>query len=389
VNGFPLNASEMNTFLMNQTVSTFADSAARTAAIATPAEGQITYLNSDNKYYKYDGAGWVEILGMSDGAIAQSPNYIINGAFDIWQRGTSFSNPASGTYTADRFLVSQNGSGATRTISRLALTAGDIESIGFGSPVFGLRYDQSVAGSGATFNFIRQRIEGVSTLSGQTVSLSFWAKASSSATLESPVFQQEFGSGGSSATFTAFSSFSLTTSWQRFTMQATIPSVAGKTLGAVNFVDLYWRLPLNTTFTIDIWGVQLEAGSVATPFRRNANSIQGELAACQRYYWRFSSGSAFPYALGQALSTTNANLRIEHPTTMRTAPTFTFSAAATWSVTGATGSRTNLTAISASLLGVDFSLLSATTASGLVAGNATYLINAAGQSPIVEMSAEL
>ena len=51
-------------------------------------------------------------------------NKIINGDFGIWQRGTSFSNPANGAYTADRWTIGHNGTGATRTVSQQSFTAG-------------------------------------------------------------------------------------------------------------------------------------------------------------------------------------------------------------------------------------------------------------------------
>jgi hypothetical protein len=74
----------------------------------------------------------------------------------------------------------------------------------------------------------------------------------------------------------------------------------------------------------EVTGVQLEAGSVATPFRRNANSIQGELAACQRYYYRITADAAQTsnfFGYGHAVSTTSAIIALKNPVDMRVAPT--------------------------------------------------------------------
>ena len=58
VNGNVLTDTDLNTYLMNQSVMTFASSAARSSAIGTATEGMVTYLEDSNSIQVYDGAAW-------------------------------------------------------------------------------------------------------------------------------------------------------------------------------------------------------------------------------------------------------------------------------------------------------------------------------------------
>jgi hypothetical protein len=62
VNGFPLSGSELNQYLMSQVIAVFVDSAARTSAIDTPLEGQVTYLTGTNVFQYWSGSAWVDLL---------------------------------------------------------------------------------------------------------------------------------------------------------------------------------------------------------------------------------------------------------------------------------------------------------------------------------------
>jgi hypothetical protein len=109
----------------------------------------------------------------------------------------------------------------------------------------------------------------------------------------------------------------LTTTWQRFTFTGTV----GATV--TELAPYFSYNPVGTAGANDyyeITGVQLDIGSVALPFRTYAGTIQGELAACQRYYYRSTVTTTYGYLtpLGTATSTTNVLARLDTPVTMRT-----------------------------------------------------------------------
>jgi hypothetical protein len=77
-NGFPLQASELNTFLMQQSIAVFVDSSSRDAAISAPVEGQFVYLTATDVLQKYDGAAWVEAISTPTTAVQEkSADYTI------------------------------------------------------------------------------------------------------------------------------------------------------------------------------------------------------------------------------------------------------------------------------------------------------------------------
>jgi len=272
--------------------------------------------NTDMDFVWAADAGAPTSLGYSAGK-----NQVINGAFDVWQRGTTFTvtGTESVAYKADRWAIQSDGSTTTRTVSRQAFTPGTAPVAGYEGNYF-LRFAQTTAGNNS-YNFLSTRIENVTTFAGQTVTLSFWAKADSARTV-STYLSQNFGSGGSSSVNTSSQNNSLTTSWQRFTYTLTVPSLTGKTIGTSSFLEPTFGLPSgNITPTIDIWGVQLEAGSVATAFQTATGTIQGELSACQRYYQQVINGINQNIGVGWNYSTSYAMAILYLPVVMRTAPT--------------------------------------------------------------------
>ena len=276
-------------------------------------------IGQQSNGYVWTGVAWDSTSAQPISLATTAPGYnaIINGSFDIWQRGTSFSNVSSVTYTADRWWVGKDAT-ATLNVTRESLTPGISSTFGFESE-YSLRFNVSSWTSLPVY--LTTRVEDVRTLSGQTATLSYWAKSNVSVT-NTPLLVQAFGSGGSPVVATSLgSSASITTSWQKFTHTFVLPSVSGKTIGAGSFIDLQ-VLRFSQAAVVDIAGVQLEEGAAATEFRRNAPSIQAELAACQRYYWRLTGNQPFSVlAHGITGNTTTLYVKISTPVPMRILPT--------------------------------------------------------------------
>lgn len=239
-------------------------------------------------------------------------NKLWNPRFEVWQRGTSIAITATDTYTADRWSANFDGTGGTVTVSRQAFTLG--QSVVPNNPKYFLRHATTVARTSPTFSNIVQRLEGVDNLAGQQITVTFWAKADAARTIDVG-FYQSFGTGGSpsSPVFTSLSgAVSLTTSWQKFTITGTVPSVSGKTLGSNNddYNQLSFGLPL-TVCTIDIAEVQLEIGPNSTAFEIRPYHV--EYFNCRRYYKTFT-GYYVPTGTAQT---------IQHTPSMRKVPVVT------------------------------------------------------------------
>lgn len=221
-------------------------------------------------------------------------NAIINGDFSVNQRAFT-STTTNGQYGFDRWRL--GASDGTVTYSTQAFTLGN--QISGQEPINFARIVTTGQTSSTAEASLIQPIESVRTFAGQTVTISFWAKANTGTPKIAIEWQQRFGSGGSpsSIVFTYGGQVTLSTTWARYSVTFAVPSISGKTIGTdANSSSCWMHLfvsagtGLNSrtgslgiqTNTFDIWGVQVEAGSVMTVFERRP--IQVELALCQRYF---------------------------------------------------------------------------------------------------------
>jgi hypothetical protein len=213
--------------------------------------------------------------------------------------------------------------------------------------------------SGITANgFIsfQQSLETVETIPfvGKTVTLSFYARAGANYSNASNGLGFQLRTGtGTDQNVTSFTgvanpistSVTLTTTWQRFTASVTLATTITQ-LG-LNFYSLTTGTAGAADY-FEITGIQLEVGTVATPFRRAAGNIQGELAACQRYFYNLGGDSAYAtLPTGYANSTTQFQIPFAFPVEMRTTPSVSISGV--WRNFGPGASSTLITSVTSYL----------------------------------------
>jgi len=266
-----------------------------------------------------------------------NPNLLINGQFDIWQRGTSFVS-LSKEYTADRWRGYNQG--ITMNIYRQSFTVGQTDVPG--GPTYYLRVELASAGSAASdVCRVDHKVEDVAKLAEQTWTLSFWAKVTSGTADLAVGWLQGFDSAGGGSAFVAghIDKTTLTTSWQKIVMTFDLPSISGKTIGSGGITSTSTTIQFfmsagsdfNTrtdtlgfqTGTFDFAQVKLEKGSVATPFQPSL--IGEELALCERYYEVGDASFTGRSPVAQVTWRINTEFR----TTKRTTPSVTFTSVTT------------------------------------------------------------
>jgi hypothetical protein len=281
-----------------------------------------TYANGDvySASDVNDTNGTINLLTSSTLSRAGGKNGSINGGFDIWQRGTSF-NSAASLYTADRWSLNAN---TAQTLTRQTVS----DTTNLPTIQYCARIQRTNGSTNTSAYYFTQSWESSESYryAGQTVTLSFYARKGanfSSTFLQSWVYYGTGTDQNINGTYTGAAGLggqnnTLTTTWQRFTMTVSIDKSATE-------LALFFALsPTGTAGAADyfeITGVQLELGSTATTFSRAGGTIQGELAACQRYYVRLPAfNTNTMYGNGFASSTTSAMFVIPLPVTLRTAP---------------------------------------------------------------------
>lgn len=244
--------------------------------------------------------------------VTAGKNIIINGAMDIWQRGTTFTNPgAGGVYVTDRWCTYFN---ANATVTRETTVKPDTSTYSM----------KLTATTSSPSNDIYQLIEQaqIQHLRGKTVTYS--VKLAGTAGL-APIIIATYSTTADDSLFPTGTAITTTTlsnpainasTFVTYAISFTVPTVA-KTLR----IGIVSNTMANTN-VLYIAEAQLELGSVATPFARAGGTIQGELAACQRYYWR-AGGDAVYQTLASGCIVEGAAVLIPmvNPVPMRIAPT--------------------------------------------------------------------
>jgi hypothetical protein len=323
-------------------------------------------------------------------------NKIINGGFDIWQRGTTFTGSlAGGTYTADRYRGSGTGATAgSHTFSRFALGVTDLPLTEAGLTYYArLAYSVAPTESASYEN----RIENVRTFAGKVVTLSFYARLNSGSFPLAFTVSQNLGTGGTGTPTSVIPTIrnssgtvvtEATSSWARYNATFTVPSLLGMTVGTTgnDYLSIGLVRPSSGTPSFDITGIQLEEGTYATPFEQRPIGL--ELSLCQRYFIRLVDPSGTGVSNGgtaNGATRVTVNLPVEMrivPTSLTASGTFNF-----WDGTTAPTGTLSLTSYffpSKTSIEVEFNLSSAITA-----GKAVKMYTSNSTSKWLDVNAEL
>lgn len=332
-------------------------------------------------------------------------NRIINGDMRIDQRNAGASvTPTASAYTIDRWKAWVNVSSKFSVQQTTSAPAGFVNSIGITS------LSSYTIGSGE-FTAIGQSIEGLNVADfgwgaagAQSITISFWVRSSLTGTFGGSVTNS---AGNRSYPFTY--TISAANTWEQKSV-----TIAGDTSGTWlttngTGLQLFFGLGCGSSWsgtagawnsnynlsatgatsvvgtnaaTLNITGVQLEAGTVASPFERR--DYGRELMMCQRYFERIDAAVGGIVTIGQAYTTSAAFVSISFRTTKRAAPTF--STTGTWTGLTATGSDTG-GSLSLNLGETNFARLTLSGGAGLVAGNASGIY--ANTTASLQFSAEL
>jgi len=321
--------------------------------------GQLYIKYNDGNSSAYVAAtnvpGLANVATKAEAASAQNNsgrNLIHNGQFNVAQRGAG---PwTTNVYTLDRWRVFINLD--TASFTQVAAVDGTRTAVGDEELNYVLQ-NVFIGNAGAAAQTeIFQFIENVRRLANKTITISFWATANTGTPKLGVSLDQLFGTGGSpsAAVYGNGQSVTLATTWARYSLTFTLPSITGKTLGTNNdhstALNIWYSSGAGApnaarsgnigvqSNTVYLWGVQLE---IAAPGQTQPSPLdkpdpQVDLANCQRFYQ-----TGYLFLQGYQGAGAGFNTSAQFATVMRAAPT----------VAG-TNSGSNIAGFSLAALGV-------------------------------------
>lgn len=317
-----------------------------TSAIGTnPASGgpeRMRIDSSGNITFQATGAALNNVSSVNGGQLAGLRNRVINGNFDVWQRGTSFTGTAFSYYGPDRWQCFRSGGVAGATFSR----SNNFDS----NATYYLKAQRDSANATANSILVTTTFETLENykLLGKQITLSF--KLLKGADLTGVVMAQVvYGTGADGNLATGFTSqgivcttnISPTTGLTQYSITGTPPT------NATQIGITFTYTPTGTAGANDwfgVTGVQLEIGAVATPFEFRSYGM--ELAFCRRYARALDIGALFVCS-----NTTTGSISYVFDTPMRAPPTFNAVAGTTTVFTGGNISTTSTPSIGATTIG--------------------------------------
>jgi hypothetical protein len=301
-NTFAQERSTNPTHWTNVTVATAnaATSATIAAGAATGAgASSVAASNSANTASTAATAAALSATAAASGASFSNMgrNLVHNSQFKILQRGAG-PFTTTNAYGPDRWQLGLSGS----TMSVSAVTAVDGVRSAIGDESVRNYLSSVVVGSAGVsdYTLLQHKIEDVRRLAGKTVTVSFWAASNTLNQKLGIEFVQFFGTGGAPSTsVTNIGSQFVTipgSSWARYSVTISLPSIIGKLLGTNgddNTGLIFWQTSGSgnnaraggigvQSYTLSLWGVQVEIASSVTPLERSDPRI--DLANCQRFY---------------------------------------------------------------------------------------------------------
>jgi hypothetical protein len=330
-----------------------------------PAADTIAFVEGGAEAMRISSDGNIAVTNTLAMGSSYLRNRIINGDMRIDQRNTGASGTANG-YTVDRW----NYYGSQASKFTWQRNAGGVNPpVGF-TNYLGFTSSSSYSVIASDRFLVYQPIEGfnVSDLAwgsanAAQVTISFWVRSSLTGN-----FGASLQNSGSSRCYPFPFSISAANTWEKKTI--TIPGCTDGTWGTDNSVGVYIAFGLGTGSsaqgTANTWltslydvptgsvsvvgtsgatfyitGVQLEVGTVATPFERR--QYEQELALCQRYYYRMKAATNYAnFGIGRAYNSTGAGVNIELPVPMRAAPSGSTSGYGNFNSSGTSPTVTNL-----------------------------------------------